>query len=244
MPANTAGKFVVCVHDVSPRFTQELATIISRLREMVGTQFSLALVPCWHHRFDLRNNGHFLDLISHSDEYLLHGFSHIQHTRHSIFSWLTRQADEFAGYGYAEAQTRMVQGCEILQTACGRRAAGFVPPAWSMGPVDMKMVQECNLQFITRYFSVDMVNGSSVPINSWSWDSGRFASAGYVSHVWANTLQLFRPESIPVIVIHPIDVARGFFTVAIRLIQRFLTVGRTPCRFDTIISNPPRQAGG
>ena len=83
---------------------------------------------------------------------LLHGLTH----RRGV------DGTEFGALGEAQAHHRITQGIDILQRACGRRPAGFVPP-WDRASRGTLQAIDATLPFV----SLGWVSMKTLPLRAW-----------------------------------------------------------------------------
>ncbi len=233
--ADAGSRFVVCVHDVSPEYTSELLQIFTVLAPLVGTRISTAVIPLprgnawdgWARAIELRAT-----LRQYTSETLLHGLTHTRPPSWSLFSKSVGRADEFSLLSEGETRRRIHLGLQILRGELAMEVRGLVPPAWRMGKT-RHIVGEDGLDFAVGMMGLHSVGGPPLRLATWSWDAGVVRSLGYVTERVGTALSL-RKNAIPVVVIHPADVERGFLPRAVDRIRRLLAVGRSPVIFDAL----------
>jgi uncharacterized protein len=228
--------FHVVVHDVAPAFLGEISTILDELRPLVGGRVSAGVVPRWHGRtMDAAEAGTLARFVRGGfDEVLLHGWEHRQSRPNGVVSALTLMSNEFGGLPFTTALARVVDGYERVAALTGRAPSGFIAPAWDRGPVSLRLLRACGLDFYVGMTELERPSLPGVPLSTWSWDSGAIAQLGHLGD-WAGHLMFaVRPRSVPCVVFHPKDVERGFLARGVRLIRALLDAGRRPVPFEAL----------
>lgn len=126
------------IHDVSPRFEQEVDRLIDHLAPHVGRRLAMLVVPDhWSSApitpaFAARLRGWADEGI----EMFVHGWTHRDDSTHAGTAaalkarHMTAGEGEFLGLDHAEALARMRRGKALVEDITGRAAAGFIAPAW------------------------------------------------------------------------------------------------------------------
>jgi hypothetical protein len=68
-------------------------------------------------------------------------------------------------------------------------------------------------------------------LSTWSWDWGIVSHLGLVGECFGNGAFRLRPAALPCVVIHPIDVDRGYLPRIVRIIDGLRRQGRRPVTF-------------
>lgn len=241
--ASAAPKvFVVSLHDVEPRFVEELERIVDGLRTRVGRALSAAVVSAAVHRC---GDNHFTAWVrEHFQEIALHGYTHQSRLWWHPVSVLTGGANEFSGLSEEESREKLALGQEALSKLFGEPAKVFVPPAWCCGAAAGKPAAEVGLSMIAtlRHLvpinsrvagcqpSIQQVNRPRdlrIPLQTFSWDCGRIAALGFAGE-WLGRLL----SGVPCVTFHPADVRRGFFQRGLKLVDQLLERGSEPVTFE------------
>ncbi len=234
--------FFVVVHDITPQQWEPLAAIIRQLQPLVGQNLSAAVVPCWQGEPLRKAPLGFIDWVkSHFAEILLHGCTHQHPGAGGPVGWLTGQSNEFTGLSTSAAVERLQRGQAILTECFGQPAAGFVPPAWQWGPINLELLKTSGLRYGVGMAGIYYVDGRRAPLATWSWDAGVCAPLGYAGEALGAVRFKLRKEAIPCLVFHPLDVERGFVSRGIQLIEKNLSAGRKPMslRLDLLAHSIP-----
>ena len=224
--------FMVVLHDFAPPFSEQLCEICSQLKPLVGSNFSAGFVPCWHGG-NAASGDTLAPLLLGCKEVVIHGLSHQRIAGGGILSWVCNRSDEFRGLPAAVVTERLQQARKLTVEQLGeakvKHVVGVLPPAYQFPETKTFFCDQRNddYLYVLRFSRIDFRGGMSVPINTWSYDWGRFSSAGWAGKVSADSQSLIR-LAIPCLAIHPIDLQRGWFRDAIRLIRKWLSEGRQP----------------
>lgn len=133
-------KLHLTVHDVSPAHAGTLKQIHSALVQLGVVRYSMLVVPDYHGKWPLDEFPEFcewLEQLSVSGvEIVLHGCRHegsaagLRLTDRIRSALFTRNEGEFLGLDENTAENLLKTGREVLKTALGIEAEGFVAPAW------------------------------------------------------------------------------------------------------------------
>jgi Uncharacterized protein conserved in bacteria (DUF2334) len=209
---------LVVVHDFSSVFLSELRYITEKLEPVLGQQMSAAIVPRWHGNGLCTSNATYRDLLTRFSELLLHGWTHQGAGRIRPLSLLTGASDEFWGLDEATILERLKFAQADFRELTGSNAEGFVPPAWQL-PIRASRLSP--LKFVLRFRCLESCRDhcGPQPLATSSWDWGRLGWLGYGGEWTGALLRRASKNAIPCIAIHPIDVRRGYFARALRLIE-------------------------
>lgn len=241
-------KFLVVIHDVAVPYLEPLKQMIDQLAPLVNHELALAVVPRWQGQIWGTRVSELRTLLSGCREYLLHGWTHQRETQCSLISWVTRGADELRGLSLDQTQQRLDQGQDELADLLGEPAAGLLPPAFQLRHAANQLRR---LKYVLRYQSIDACEDEALSrspqrrmiqqpmtqqrlalpkrkaLATWSYDWGRVSHAAWPGHWLGNLQRLLRPHAIPCLALHPIDVARGWLPVQVKLVSRLIDQGFT-----------------
>lgn len=138
-------RLLLSIHDVSPRFEDQVARLHDHLADAAGGgPIALLVVPdFWRSAPILPGSGFARRLRGWAEagtELFLHGFWHrddaVHRTALARFKarHMTAGEGEFLGLDAREAGDRIAAGRALVEDASGRPIAGFVAPAWLYGP--------------------------------------------------------------------------------------------------------------
>ena len=220
--------FLVCIHDASPAFARETRLMIRDLAPLVGRRLSFGVVPNWHGEWPLASHPGYCRLIREaSEELLLHGYSHQRQRGWGPVTWLAEGGDEMNGLDPETTRRTLERGQDALTRVFGDPVRGFLAPCWQAGQVRRATGNALGLEHILGFFSLQSWIGRRVPLATSTWDSGRWGGLGHLGHGIGWLLQSLG-RGVPVLAIHPRDLARGFWPKILRLTQALLEAGYAP----------------
>lgn len=181
-------RLITSIHDVSPRFEAQVDRLHERLARHVGVAgMAMLVVPDhWGMGPIVRGSGFATRLRRWSDagiEMFVHGWYHRDHIRHAGLGarlragMMTAGEGEFLGLDEAEAARRMADGRALIEDVIGRRAAGFIAPAWLYGDGALRALGHAGYDLAEDHMRV------------WSPATGRVLSRGPVI-TWASRSNL------------------------------------------------------
>ena len=125
------------IHDVSPRFENQVDALFDRLSGLLGSpRMAMLVVPDFEDDAPLASNpAYAAKLRGWADagvEMFLHGWCHRDDAlkRGFMQKHMTAGAGEFAQLTRDEANRRLTAGRKVVEDAIGREVAGFIAPAW------------------------------------------------------------------------------------------------------------------
>ena len=83
------------------------------------------------------------------------------------------------------------------------------------------------LEHVLGFFSLKSWTGRRIRLATFTWDAGRWGGLGHLGHGIGWLLQSLG-RGVPVLAIHPRDLARGFWPKILRLTQALLEAGYAP----------------
>lgn len=224
--------FYVVLHDVAPRFADQISRVADALAPLIGTRLAAAIVPCWHGEPITAADSAFVEMTRQRfDDVLLHGFTHSRASGRGIVSLLTRGSDEFNGLSASEADSRLARGQNVLREFFGTAAEGFIAPTFQSGRLTPARLAAHGLRFAVGFRHIVPAEGPRVPIATWCWDMGRWRALGYAGHWYGNARMRLYRNLLPCLAVHPVDVDRGFLPRIVRLVGQLLEAGRAPILF-------------
>lgn len=158
-------RLLASIHDVTPVHADRLERLIPLVEEIVGRgRYALLVVPDFHRRGPLQDDRAFsARLRAWADsgcEIFLHGFTHLDESRHDSIgarwaaSRLTAGEGEFLGLPRPEADRRLLEGKAIVEQAIGRAVDGFVAPAWLYGDASLAALSAQGFGLVEDHFRV------------------------------------------------------------------------------------------
>jgi len=138
-------RLLVSIHDVSPKFSGQIETLVDFLSREIGEgRFAMLVVPdFWGEAPLLQDrafNARLRDWADLGVEMFVHGWCHRDDSPHRgalariKARHMTAGEGEFLGLSRDEAAARMCRGRDLVEQATGRPVAGFIAPAWLYGP--------------------------------------------------------------------------------------------------------------
>lgn len=219
--------FLVCVHDATPAYTRETMAIVRDLAPLTGRRLSFGVVPNWHGEWPLAAHPDYCRLVQRtSEELLLHGYFHRRERGYGPVTWLAERADEMNGLNVEETRLILERGQRDFMDVFGETPKGFLAPGWQPGRLRRLNQDAFGLQHRLGYFSLESHSGRSIPLATWTWDCGRWGILGHAGHAIGAIRRSGR--RVPVLAIHPRDLARGFWPKILRVIERLLDAGYEP----------------
>jgi predicted deacetylase len=221
-------RVVVCLHDATPAYARETRVMIRGLAPLVGRRLSVAVVPDWHGQWPLAAYPAYCRLLRESaEDMLLHGCCHRRRRGWGPIAMLAGRSDEMNGLDREETCRSLERGQRLFTDAFGAPARGFLAPAWQRGSVSLRAGDLAGLNHVLGFFSLDSRAGRRIPLATWTWDGGRWRWLGHVGHA-AGWLRHSLGCGVPVLAIHPADLARGFWPGIVRLTGKLLDAGYEP----------------
>jgi uncharacterized protein len=236
----TTRRLLASIHDVTPYHAERLERLVPIVEQIVGEgRYALLVVPDFHKAGLLRDNLVFArQLRRWADagcEIFLHGFTHLDESRHATRTAqikaerLTAGEGEFLGLNYVDAQQKLVDGRKMLEDIVGRQITGFIAPAWLYGADSLDAIKDQGIALVEDHFRVWNPQDGQVltrgPVVTYaSRTPARLAS----SILWSRiaTVALSRTKTVR-FAVHPHDVDAPKL---LREIERALTVFATSHR--------------
>ncbi|WP_263588091.1 polysaccharide deacetylase family protein [Sphingopyxis sp. GC21] len=161
----TARRLLASIHDVTPVHAERLDRLVPIVEAAVGPgRYALLVVPDFHRQGLLTDDPKFARrLRGWADagcEIFLHGFTHIDESRHAgaATRWkasrMTAGEGEFLGLSTREAEARIGEGRDMIEQVIGRPIDGFVAPAWLYGEDSLAALAAQDIRLIEDHFRV------------------------------------------------------------------------------------------
>ena len=157
---------------------------------------------------------------------LLHGYFH-RRERGRGLTTLLAGTDEMNGLGPVETRRILDRGQRDFTDIFGAPARVFLAPAWQQGHVRLHDASSVGVDHILGFFALESRDVGRIPLATWTWDCGRWGWLGHVGHGLGRLLHS-RSGRVPVLAIHPTDLARGFWPKIVRLTEALLERGHVP----------------
>ncbi|MDB5343433.1 MAG: hypothetical protein JWP89_1810 [Schlesneria sp.] len=234
-PLDISRSFCVMLHDVAPIYASHVATFTQSMAPLVGNMMSAAVVPCWGGVPLGDNDRAFLDRVR--DEYaniLLHGYEHFRPGRRGLKSKIADGKDEMNGLDPAETDRRLAAGQEILERVMGQPACGFIAPTYQIGFATPERLAKFGIHYTVGYGKVATSSGQRLPLATWVWDVSPIRLLCRVGYRLGQIQYRFRKHALPCVVLHPLDLERGFLPQIELTVQRLLRAGRQPVLLESL----------
>jgi hypothetical protein len=220
--------FLVCLHDATPAYAAETRTMIRDLAPLLGRRLAFGVVPDWHGAWPLAAHPDYCRLVRDTaEEVLLHGYHHQRGRGWGLTSLLARGSDEMNGLDPDETRRTLERGQHVLTQLLGEPARGFLAPAWQRGHVRPGQARVAGVEHVLGFFSLESATGRAIPLNTWTWDCGRWGWLGQLGH-GLGSLGRVLGGGVPSLAIHPQDLARGFWPRILGLVRELLDAGLEP----------------
>ncbi len=162
----------VSLHDVAPATWRSCERVLAAVREVADIPLTLLVVPAYWGECSAMAPGFeaaMTEQLGRGHELALHGYFHRDlGAPSSAFDWLRRRIytageGEFWALTEQEAAERLLLGQRWFR-ANRWPLAGFVPPAWLLGPESWKAVRRASdLQYVTTFTHIhDLRSGQAL----------------------------------------------------------------------------------
>ena len=209
--------------------------MIDDLAPLVGRRLSFGVVPDWKGQWPLAEHPDYCRLIhENAEDLLLHGYFHRRHRGTGPASLLTGGNDEMNGLDREETQRAIGRGQRVFTEVFGKRARGFLPPAWQPGHVCAATLKNLGLDYVMGFFSLQPAAGSRVALATWTWDCGRWEWLGHIGHGIGRISQSL-DIGVPTLAVHPADLHRGYWPTILRVTRQLLERGYEPSTVSNLL---------
>ena len=232
---DVSQSFCVMLHDVAPIFAQQIAAFTQALAPLVGNAMAAAVVPCWGGVPLAERDRPFLERVR--DEYaniLLHGYEHFRPAGRGLVSMIASGKDEMNGLDPAETDRRLAAGQEILARWLGQPARGFVAPTYRIGLATPERLARFGIHYTVGYRQVVTSTRQHLPLSTWIWDVSPVRLLCRAGFRLGEVQYRLRKRALPCVVLHPLDLERGFLPQIERTVQNLLKAGRRPILLESI----------
>jgi predicted deacetylase len=227
--------FCIMLHDVAPIYAQHVAAFTKSLAPMVGNAMAAAVVPCWGGVPLCEKDRPFLDRVR--AEYAniqLHGYEHFRPGRRGLYSKIAEGKDEMKGLDPAETDRRLAAGQEILERWMGQPASGFIAPTYRTGFATPDRLAKYGIHYTVGYRQVVTSSGQRLRLSSWIWDVSPIRLLCRAGYRLGEFQYRFRGNALPCVVLHPLDLERGFLPQIEQTVQKLLHAGRQPVLLESL----------
>lgn len=248
MPGSDDRLLLVSIHDVGPGFEREVDRLAGLLTDTLGcARFAMLVVPDHWGCHPIRSGTPFANRLrawSESGiEMFVHGWYHKDTVEHRGISglkarYMTAGEGEFLGLSYSEAARRMEDGRALVEDIIGRKAAGFVAPAWLYGSGAMNALRESPFDIAEDHMKVWIPQTGKVvargPVITWaSRSTARTASSLAFAALARHMLHPLRTVRVAV---HPGDVAKDSILSSIEKTLRCFARSRPAGSYGSLLT--------
>ena len=234
--------FCVMLHDVAPVYERHVGQFTSTLSPLIGNQMSAAVVPCWDGQELTERDRPFLERVKREyGNIQLHGFEHFRRNGSGWVSKIADGKDEMNGLDEAETNRRLEEGQKILTRWFGEPARGFIAPTYNIGLATPERLARFGLHYTVGYKRVITSAGQQLPLSSWIWDVSPIRFLCRLGYRYGQIQYRFRRRACPCVVLHPLDLDRGFLPQIQRTVTRLLRAGRQPILLESLGFGRPPQ---
>jgi predicted deacetylase len=226
--------FCVMLHDVAPIYASHVATFTRVMAPLVGTAMSAAVVPCWGGVPLEERDRPFLERVQ--AEYaniLLHGYEHFRPAGGGMVSKIADGKDEMLGLGPVETDRRLEAGQAILAKWLGRPALGFIAPTYRIGLASPERLARFGIHYTVGYRDVVTSTGRRLPLATWVWDVSPVRLLCRAGYRLGELQYRFCKRALPCVVLHPLDLERGFLPQIEQTVVKLLHAGRQPVLLES-----------
>ncbi len=217
------------LHDVAPIYASHVATFTQAMAPLVGNAMTAAVVPCWAGEPLAERDRAFLERVR--EEYaniVLHGYEHFRPAGGGMVSAIADGKDEMNGLDSAETDRRLTAGQEILTRWLGQPARGFIAPTYNIGLATPERLARFGIEYTVGYGKVVTSTGQQLPLSSWVWDVSPIRLLCRLGYRLGEVQYRFRRRALPCVVLHPLDLERGFLPQIVKTVQKLVRAGRKP----------------
>ncbi len=241
-------RLLVAIHDVSPRFEQEIDQLVELVeRHLGGQRFAMLVVPDHWGSAPIARNGAFrAKLRRHADlgvEMFVHGWFHRDDTRHSGMAGLkarhmTAGEGEFSGLSRLEASRRMAEGRAAIEDCIGRKVAGFIAPAWLYSVGTLEALADNGFALAEDHLRVWLPETTRVvsrgPVVTWASRSPTRVASSIAFAALAR--RALTPCDTVRLAVHPGDTGNARIMASIEKTFAHFAARRTPARYADLLA--------
>lgn len=246
----SSRKFLASIHDVSPRFADEVDRLLDQLvRHLGGPKVAMLVVPDhWDSAPIAEDRGFQSRLRGWADagvEMFVHGWAHRDDSRHSgaldgfRARHMTAGEGEFLGLDHATALARMTAAKKLVEDVTGVAATGFIAPAWLYGAGALSALPQAGFTMAEDHIKVWNPQTGAVlacgPVITWASRSrARIASSLLFSALARHALKPMRDVRVAV---HPGDAHVPSLVTSIDKCCAALLAGRRVARYADLAAD-------
>ena len=211
---------VITVHDVSPKYMDEIKVIFKYLERIGVKEKVILVVPDFDKRYDIISDN-FIELIKEQEnsEIALHGL------HHSVY--------EFLFMTKKNAKNALTWGKQLLSRSFNTVPSGFVAPMWLQSYGSIKGVKESGFTYTALFTKVIFFNSKkfySIPTN-FDWGS---MTLNRLSMRINKAILKTKKSGIIRFAIHPKDVENGLIEEEITILKSLINKGWKPITYELL----------
>jgi predicted deacetylase len=165
---------------------------------------------------------------------LLHGYEHFRPVGGGLVSKIADGKDEMNGLDAAETDRRLGAGQEILTRWLGRPVCGFIAPTYRAGLATPDRLARFGIHYTVGYRDVVTSSGQRLSLATWVWDVSPIRLLCRVGYRLGELQYRFRKRALPCVVLHPLDLERGFLPQIEQTVVKLLRAGRQPVLLESL----------
>ncbi len=234
--------FCVMLHDVAPIYAEHVATFTRSMAPLVGNAMSAAIVPCWGGVPLQERDRPFLDRVR--DEYaniLLHGYEHFRPAGGGFVSKIADGKDEMNGLDPAETDRRLAAGQEIFTRWLGQPASGFIAPTYKIGHATPERLAKFGIHYTVGYRQVVTSTRQRLTLATWVWDVSPIRFLCHAGYRLGQLQYRICKRALPCVVLHPLDLERGFLPQIEQTVRMLVDAGRQPVLLESMGFGVPAE---
>src|SRR5690348_13414008 len=233
------------IHDVSPRFEDEVSRLADMLNPHVGTRIAMLVVPNhWGDAPIIRRSAFAARLRGWADagfEMLLHGYFHRDDATHegvlarARARHMTAGEGEFLGLSREVASARIAEGRALIEDVIGRPIDGFVAPAWLYGRGALEALADAGVPIAEDHLRVwsprhqrELARG---PVITWASRTRMRLASSLIAAPAVRRL----PMRVLRVGVHPPDVHHASLVRSIDRTLRIAAASRRPGRYSDLL---------
>jgi predicted deacetylase len=202
---------------------------------LIGNAMTAAVVPCWGGAPLVERDRPFLDQVRvQYANIVLHGYEHFRAVGGGLVSAIADGKDEMNGLDVAETDRRLAAGQEILARWLGGPARGFIAPTYHIGLATPDRLARFGIHYTVGYREVVASAGQRLPLASWIWDVSPMRLLCRAGYRLGELQYRFRKQALPCVVLHPLDLERGFLSQIEATVVKLLHAGRQPVLLESL----------
>lgn len=241
-------RLLASIHDVGPGFAREVDLLANQIATRLGSaKFAMLVVPDHWGLHALGEDRAFqARLRDWSDagvEMFVHGWYHkdlAEHSGAAAFKarHMTAGEGEFLGLSESVAAQRMSDGKALVEDIIGKRAAGFIAPAWLYGPGAMAALAKAGFALAEDHMKVWRPESGEVlakgPVVTWaSRSAARTASSLFFAGLARRALPFTQTVRVAV---HPGDTTKRSILSSIDATLARFSRSHRPARYGELLA--------